>query len=627
VDWLEGRKEEGEKGLAMWRKLALENDSNPKVSEVAKAGLKAAEEQAAGKVSKAELLEFLQNKGVKVEEVWRSGDTVGEVSISTEITDWGPGDADSGQMRLNATASTWERGLGVVERYYDIHIDEDAGNVTVQGDGGRFIEVDAPINKQTLKDAERAIEADVSKDIKNKVPEEAYGPTLFNPDEGDLVLPGGENYGELVLTLPEDKAKTHETFELPSSHRFPESNILAHIRFTERVDADGKKMLFIEELQSDWSNEGRRDGWKQERPARVQKHIVKLRNEKSRIVQETGAFNHPKVEALDARIRNLEFEHPINSGGAPDMPFKGDNRYGALAMKRMIRWAADNGFDRLGWITGKDTAERYNLSKQVNTIRYFKRDDGTAELTVTDKEDRFVVDEQIKSEEEIEKFIGKEMASRLLSKEPEWSGVGEGKQRTYWLEGDDLKVGGVWAETLYDKVLPTQAKKIVKKKGDVGRTRLGNAKNNPLRAKKQKQLEYLEIDISNAGSSLRIEQRSEASLPPAERSNIRIDFLKEKEKSLKESRQILIKEIAELQKTPEYPEANYVDITPEVKALAEEGFSYFMPPGGGKGRAAAPAQPPASSLPATPIMPKVKLSDQEKEDSRRLLNLLKEKGI
>ena len=73
-------------------------------------------------------------------------------------------------------------------------------------------------------------------------------------------------------------------------------------------------------------------------------------------------------------------------------------------------------------------------------------------------------------------------------------------------------------------------------------------------------------------------------------------------------------------------EANYVDITPEVKALAEEGFSYFMPPGAGRGRAAAPAQP-APTLPATPIMPKVKLTDEEKEDSRRLLNLLKEKGI
>jgi hypothetical protein len=35
----------------------------------------------------------------------------------------------------------------------------------------------------------------------------------------------------------------------------------------------------------------------------------------------------------------------------------------------------------------------------------------------------------------------------------------------------------------------------------------------------------------------------------------------------------------------------------------------------------------APELPATPIMPKVKLTEEEKEDSRRLLNLLKEKGI
>lgn len=90
--------------------------------------------------------------------------------------------------------------------------------------------------------------------------------------------------------------------------------------------------------------------------------------------------------------------------------------------------------------------------------------------------------------------------------------------------------------------------------------------------------------------------------------------------------EVELQELRDKQNNQEVSEANYVDITPEVKALAEEGFSYFMPPGGGKGRTAVPAQP-VTSLPATPIMPKVKLTDEEKEDSRRLLNLLKEKGI
>ena len=468
--------------------------------------------------------------------------------------------------------------------------------------------------------------------------------TLFRTDEYFTMLPGDEkaqqSYGELVLTLPEDRAKSSETFELPGGHRFPESNILAHIRFTERVDADGKKMLFIEEMQSDWSNTGRRDGWKQERPAKVQKEIQRLKEEQDVITRNaqnefaaTGKrYDMVEWDAIDKRILELEEKHPSNPSGAPDMPFKGDNRYGALAMKRMIRWASDNGFDRLGWITGKDTAERYNLSKHVDEVKYYpqtkrligNKGSGTPHY-------HLIFDKSGITPDQLESYLGKDMAKKLLDsplKErgaDEWGSEG-GIVSAHTLAGDDLAIGGQWAETLYDKVLPTQAKKIVKKKGAVGRTRLGNARNNPLRAKKQKELEYLEIDISNAGSSLRIEQRSEDSLPSAERSNIRIDRLKEKEKSLKESRQILIKEIAELQKNPEYPEANYVDITPEVKALAEEGFSYFMPPGGGKGRAAAPPQP-VTSLPATPIMPRVKLTDEEKEDSRRLLNLLKEKGI
>ena len=611
------------------------------------------EELAAGKISKDSLLKFLQNKGVKVEEVYRSGDTVGEVSVNTEITDSG-----DGHTWLNATATTWERNLGTVDRFYDIYIDEDAGNVSVQGNGGRFIEIDAPINNQTLKDAERAIEADVSKDIKNKVPEEAYGSTLFNPDEGDLVLPGGENYSELVLTLPEDRAKSSETFELPGSHRFPESNILAHIRFTERVDADGKKMLFIEEMQSDWSNEGRRDGWKKERPAEVKKKKHSLLDEKatlqknfwgdtkynevrqSRLDTKEGKKFLKEVDRLDTRIAEIDEKYPFNPGGAPDMPFKGDNRYGALAMKRMIRWAADNGFDRLGWITGKDTAARYDLSKHVDVVKYYPQ----TKRLIANKGERGtpyhqrILDKSGITPEQLEAHLGKDVAKKLLDsplKEP--TSIPEGSVRSYefkdhlvhTLAGDDLKVGGVWAETLYDKVLPTQAKKIVKKKGAVGRTRLGGGIEGKKRKQLDAQIQHVEVDLKRhkeAVASVAKKRADEERFRAAGYTSVLDSILKDT-MELASSTEALLKKLKDKQKSLVGPEANYVDITPEVKALAQEGFSYFMPPGGGKGRGTAPAQPAASSLPATPIMPRVKLSDREKEDSRRLLNLLKEKGI
>src|SRR5690606_35665961 len=42
---------------------------------------------------------------------------------------------------------------------------------------------------------------------------------------------------------------------------FDQPNILAHVRFNERVDADGKRELFLEEVQSDWHQDGRKHGY------------------------------------------------------------------------------------------------------------------------------------------------------------------------------------------------------------------------------------------------------------------------------------------------------------------------------------------------------------------------------
>ena len=75
-------------------------------------------------------------------------------------------------------------------------------------------------------------------------------------------LPGGENYRELLITLPrrDDPAAVGGSSDYYGSH-FNEPNILGHIRFDERVGADGKKTLFIQEIQSDWHQAGRKEGY------------------------------------------------------------------------------------------------------------------------------------------------------------------------------------------------------------------------------------------------------------------------------------------------------------------------------------------------------------------------------
>jgi hypothetical protein len=64
----------------------------------------------------------------------------------------------------------------------------------------------------------------------------------------------------------------------------------------------------------------------------------------------------------------------------PAAPFVGKTEaWVALAMKRMIRYAAENGFDRVAWTTGEQQADRYDLSKHVSGLAMLKPD-GTFDL-------------------------------------------------------------------------------------------------------------------------------------------------------------------------------------------------------------------------------------------------------
>lgn len=68
-----------------------------------------------------------------------------------------------------------------------------------------------------------------------------------------MTLHGGEDYREWLVTLP-DYHQSHFT------GHFYERNILLHIRSKVRCTRNGRRVLFIEELQSDWLQAVARDG-------------------------------------------------------------------------------------------------------------------------------------------------------------------------------------------------------------------------------------------------------------------------------------------------------------------------------------------------------------------------------
>lgn len=287
-----------------------------------------------------------------------------------------------------------------------------------------------------------------------------------------------------------------------SSHWPRQKNPLFHIRHQEFTDADGKELWLIEEIQSDWHQQGRRKGYKGDFKAEV-RHVpsegethpyhVYIGNEK---------ISGHKDEA-GAKASAAEIEPRWNkNNGVPVGPMK--KSWEENAFKYALQQAVKAGADRIGWVTGKISAERYDLRKKIAKIRLFNvkakhpiawennRKDPTSPamanngkpylIIAVDHNDRTIVQKYV-DEGDLPDVIGKELASKLMS-QPE-----DNHERT--LEGDEMEIGGDGMKAAYDQRIPSIAKKIAKAGGSqVGKVGIPDAMEG-----KEKEDEHFEADI------------------------------------------------------------------------------------------------------------------------------------
>jgi hypothetical protein len=123
-------------------------------------------------------------------------------------------------------------------------------------------------------------------------------------------LPGGKNYREWLVTLPWYPI-THE------DNHFDLRNVLIHIRCDERQDGAGHKILFLQEVQSDWAQT-----WAQSQ-------------------REQGS------SSLTTRI--------------PKPPF--GKEWPSLAAKLMLLYAVAWNFDGIAWTTGAMQVEQFGKER------------------------------------------------------------------------------------------------------------------------------------------------------------------------------------------------------------------------------------------------------------------------
>lgn len=301
----------------------------------------------------------------------------------------------------------------------------------------------------------------------------------------DLILPGGENHREILLKLPAPKSESSQrlmqlearqrrgslseteagelaklqelakkTHEYQSSH-WEDPNVLAHMRVSDRKGPKGEKVLHVEEIQSDWHQEGKergygdslKDGWKL-------------------VEQEPGFFflqkegmSMPVASGTKEQVMERANHYGAVSKGIADAPFK--ENWHELAMKRLLNYAAENGYDKLAITPARQQIDRYTneVRKNIDSIEYepYINDQGKQMFELSGvKDGKQVFSEEDVTPERLQKLLGKEMHGKVTSGFGE-SLAEERPMRPEWkrISGNDISIGGEGMKLFYDEQLPS----------------------------------------------------------------------------------------------------------------------------------------------------------------------------
>jgi hypothetical protein len=243
------------------------------------------------------------------------------------------------------------------------------------------------------------------------------------------------------------------------SPHWDEPNVLAHVRTNDRMMGD-KKTLHMEEVQSDWHQKGRKEGYLvgDAEKQRMTKELQDLQAERAQLVGSSDPAARQRYSEIAQKEADLTDRYnALVHDGVPNAPFKDTDAWAGLAMKRMIRHAAEKGYDRISWTPGEAQAARYDLSKQLDHVEAIRYSDDTYRINGIKGDEEFPLANEIAADK-LPDYVGKDLAQKIV----------DAKQKpnaTKRYSGVDLKVGGEGMREFYDKILPKIAEKIGKAHG------------------------------------------------------------------------------------------------------------------------------------------------------------------
>lgn len=236
-----------------------------------------------------------------------------------------------------------------------------------------------------------------------------------------------------------------------------------HIKRTEE-----KKILVIDEIQSNRHQEGRKKGYQMTKDEE-QKFVA----EYNEVIEAKKQFLQSMREKYDTDMfalymsdeevkQSVVHEDKVRQIGKrmmeegqkiPGAPF--EKNWHELCMKRMLQYAAEQGFDRVAWTKGQQQVKRYNLARVVQEIGRGNDWGEDKYVTITYnhsdqtgfyvKPDGHIYDSTLGWDgKHVDELFGKELAEKVLQMHTGNS-----------MDVKNLTIGKDGMMKFYDTILPT----------------------------------------------------------------------------------------------------------------------------------------------------------------------------
>jgi hypothetical protein len=445
-------------------------------------------------LTKQEVLDFINENMVQVEEVEYGGSLFNINSKQNLESDIARA-KEEGES-VESVLQLWDKmyGMGLVEAYQN-------GEFTIDENGKVNIDQKMlqPINSTRLQYTTQGLQdkREIALTVPTIEPWNTNDEIHFG-DAGEGRAVAWIRFGETTAEPTDDATKEKDDFVAAMREKYGVENPLREMsqeevsHLTELIKAsEPQRVLVVDEIQSKRHQEGREKGyndpnakvlldkfgeafdkWKDYRDRLAAKYNIDtyelFYTDRQDVLSEDEKERDKELadamETARAKHDNYLKEHnlPINEQGIPAAPF--EKNWMELAMKRMLRLAAEEGYDKVAWTTGEQQAERYNISQQVDEIKVADRGNGNY-VVVARKDGGILMQEDVEGQDKLADVIGKELAKKAITAFEEGDSELLNDEGSAVFEGNELRIGGEGMKGFYDKMIPSFMNKYGKQWG------------------------------------------------------------------------------------------------------------------------------------------------------------------